>query len=136
MFKNSLFLGITAGIAATIACLVYTSFYFEQLVDFSEAFGLVKMLSTCMLFTVGASFVHFGLHWLIKKVVLAELIFNLLVTLASIGAVFYVLKSIDPVFKNEDAQLMIDYYKGFVMPMLFFPALGWFTFKPLFFKKS
>ena len=37
-------------------------------------------------------------------------------------------------FKNEDAQMMIDYYKGFVMPMLFFPALSWMTFKPLFIK--
>jgi hypothetical protein len=45
-----------------------------------------------------------------------------------------VLKSNDPTFKNEDAELMKDFFKGFLMPMLFFPALSWFTFKPLIIK--
>jgi len=56
---------------------------------------------------------------------------SLLLSLASIGAVFYVLGAEDPIFKNEDVSIMADYFKGFIMPMLFFPALTWFTFKPL-----
>jgi hypothetical protein len=38
----------------------------------------------------------------------------------------------DPKFKNEDAQLFIDYFKGFIMPLIFFPVLSYFTIKPLF----
>lgn len=120
---------------ATVAGVVYTGFYFKVLVDFSEAAGFTQILSMCMMVSMIACFIGYGLNTLIKKKFLAELILNLLFALLSIGSVFYVLKSNDPQFKNEDAQLMIDYYKGFIMPMLFFPALSWFTFKPLFFQK-
>jgi hypothetical protein len=39
----------------------------------------------------------------------------------------------DPILKNEDAALMIDYFKGFLMPLLFVPTLSWMSFRPLFF---
>lgn len=110
--------------------------YASILVDFTEATGLIKVLSYSLLCAMSACFLFVGLNKLIKKQFIAEFIFNLLVTLASIIAVFLLLKSNDPEFKNEDAQLMVDYYKGFVMPMLFFPALAWFTLKPLFVRKS
>jgi hypothetical protein len=38
----------------------------------------------------------------------------------------------EPVFKKEDTLLFVDFYKGFLMPILFFPLLSWFTFKPFF----
>lgn len=134
-FKNVFFLGLSSGILATVACLVYTKGYFSMLADFSEVTGVIKLLSNCMLATMVACFVFFALNYLIKNPAIAEFIFNLLVTLASVATVFVVLKSNDPEFKNEDTMLMIDYYKGFLMPMIFFPALAWFTLKPLFIKK-
>lgn len=136
MFKQVFFLSFTSSILATIACLTYTKMYASILVDFSEATGIVKVLSYCLLCAMLACFLYIALGKLIKKQFIAEFAFNLLVTLASIIAVFLLLKSNDPEFKNEDAQLMVDYYKGFAMPMLFFPALAWFTLKPLFVRKS
>ena len=134
MFKNIFFLGISSGILATIACLVYTNGYFSIIVDFSEAAGFVNLLSYCIAASMVASFLFFIIRKLIKKSNIAESLFNLLFTLASLASVFYMLDANDPEFKNEDAALMVDYYKGFVMPMLFFPALGWMILKPLFIK--
>jgi hypothetical protein len=135
MFKNIFFLGLTSSFLATAACMVYSQMYFSILVDFSEATGIMTVLTNCLIGAMAACFVFIALTKLIKKTFIAEFVFNLLVTLASISAVFLLLKSNDPVFVNEDAQLMIDYYKGFVMPMLFFPALAWFTLKPIFVRK-
>lgn len=134
MFKGAFLTAIISGVVATIACLVYSNFYAGILVDFTEATGIIAVLSNCMMFSMVGCFVYFGLSKIIKNQRFAEFFFNLLVTIASLAAVFLFLKSDDPEFKNEDAQMMIDYYKGFVMPMLFFPALSWMTFKPLFIK--
>ena len=70
--------------------------------------------------------------FLLKQGILADLLSGLLFSAATVALVFYVLKMQDPVFKTEDAQLFVDFYKGFLMPMLFFPLLAWFTLKPLF----
>jgi hypothetical protein len=76
--------------------------------------------------------VNYGANRLVKNVRTGDFLFNLVLSGVSFAAVFMVLKMEDPIFKNEDAQLMIDYYKGFFMPLLFFPALSWMTMKPLF----
>jgi hypothetical protein len=81
-----------------------------------------------------ASILFFGISKIITNKSIATFLFNLLLSGVSIALVFYVLKSNDPTFKNEDAELMKDFFKGFLMPMLFFPALSWFTFKPLIIK--
>ena len=134
MFKSSFLTGIASGIVATIACLIYSNLYASILVDFTEATSITFLLANCMMVSIIACFVFFGITKIIRNQRIAEFTFNLLLTFSSIGLVFLFLKSNDPEFKNEDAQLMIDYYKGFVMPMLFFPALSWMTFKPLFIK--
>ena len=135
MFKNVFILGLISGLIATVACLVYSNMYFSILVDFSEAVGIVTVLSNCLMVTMIACFVYFGLTKIIQNTNIVDFIFNMLLTLGSIGTVFFILKGNDPSFVNEDAQMMVDYYKGFVMPMLFFPALAWMTFKPLIIKK-
>lgn len=135
MFKQAFFLGIASGLLATGACLIYTGFYFKTIADFSEAAGFLKILSMCMMFSMASCFLYVALNKMIKKAGIAEFMFNMIISMASIATVFYILKIDDPVFKNEDAQIMNVFYKGFVMPMLFFPALAWYTFKPLFIRK-
>lgn len=134
MFRNIFLLAVSTSILATIACMAYATMYFSLLVDFSEVLGIVKVLTNCVLVSMAACIVFYIINAIIKKANIAEFLFNLIVTFVSIATVFLILKSDDPEFKNEDALLMIDYYKGFVMPMLFFPALAWFTLKPLFIK--
>lgn len=136
MFKNIFLLAVTSSILATTACVIYSKMYASILVDFSEGVGIVKIITNCILVAMAGCFVFFIINKIIKKEHIAEFVFNLLITMASVVTVFLVLKSNDPEFKNEDALLMIDYYKGFVMPMLFFPALAWVTLKPLFIKRN
>lgn len=134
MFKQAFFLGIVSGIMATGACLIYSHFY-KPLADFSEVTGLFKVLSICMMFSMASCFIYIGLRKMLSNVGVAEFIFNSLISMVSIATVFYVLKIDDPEFKNPEANEMNFLFKGFVMPMLFFPALAWYTFKPLFIKK-
>lgn len=135
-FKKDFFLGISAGLLATLACIIYTKMYFSILVDFSETTGPLKLLMNCILVTTGACFLHYILHYVLKRDFLADFLFNLIFVMFSVSMVFYILKMDDPTFKNEDASLMIDYYKGFLMPMVFFPALAWFILHPVFFRKK
>ena len=135
MFKRIFFLALISGVVATIASVTYSKAYFGIIVDFSEVVTTTKMVAHNMLFTMAGCFLFYGLHYLIKKKNIAEFLFNMLITLLSVVMVFVVLKAEDPVFKNEDAALFIDYYKGFLMPMIFFPALSWMTLKPLFLSK-
>lgn len=135
MFKQFFILALVSSIAATIACVIYTNFYYSILVDFSEAFSLVKLMANCALVGFGIAIINFGLRSVIKNFTVADILANAILAIGSIAMVFVVLVSEDPTFQNEDAQFMVDYYKGFVMPMLFFPALAYFLFKPLANKK-
>ena len=134
MFKNIFLTGLVSAVLSITACLIYSTGYFSIIVDFSEGATFVKIASYCLLAAMSASFVYFGISKIFKKGNIAEFVFNLIFALVSLLSVFNVLNSLDPEFVNEDAMLMIDYYKGFIMPMLFFPALGWMIAKPLFHK--
>lgn len=131
MFRHFFFLGLVSGAASSAACYVYTSFYYNLLVDFSEGTGLPLLISACFGIAMIACFGNYALRRVIKRPGLADFVLNALFSLVSIMAVFILLNAKDPEFKNEDAALFVDFFKGFVMPMLFFPALTWFTFKPL-----
>jgi len=134
MFKNIFFTGLVSAALSIIACLVYSTGYFSIIVDFSEGASFVKIGSYCLATAMTATFVYFGVSKVFKKENAAEFVFNLIFALASLLSVFVVLNAQDPEFVNEEANLFLEYYKGFIMPMLFFPALGWMIAKPLFHK--
>ena len=131
MFKNFFILGIVSAVATTIACFGYTTMYYSLIVDFSEANGIVMLASWSLLVAMIAVVLNFVCRLILKKSTIADFAFNLLFSLVSIVMVFVLLSAKDPDFKTENAQLFAEFYKGFVMPMLFFPVLTWFTFKPL-----
>lgn len=132
MFKNLFFLGLTSIIVSTGVAIVYTSFYFSRLVDFSEVVSFVQILAHYAIFLMIGVLIFAGLFRLLKKIRLVAFLVNTLLSLLSVLAVFHVLKSNDPVFKNEDAQLMIEFFKGFMMPLLFIPSLVWMSLQSLF----
>lgn len=131
MFARVFSLGIISSLFATLVSTVYTSFYTNVIVDFTEVAGVFNILAYNVMIGTFASILFFGIGRIITNKAVATFLFNLLLSGVSIALVFYVLKSNDPTFKNEDAELMKDFFKGFLMPMLFFPALSWFTLKPL-----
>lgn len=133
MFKQCFFLGLAAGVLATTVCMAYTEVYAGLgIADFSEAVPLLQVAAKCFVITMTACFIFYGANKVLKKEYYAEFVFNLLFAGACVGLVFLVFKSNDPEFKNEDAMIMVDYFKAFVLPMVFFPALSWLILKPLF----
>lgn len=137
MFKKSLFLGLTTAVAATVACLIYAKFYMGILYDFSVVFDLTKVFAYYLMFGVSAAIIQFTVHKVIGRERLAEFVLNLLITLVAIFAVLYVMKMDDPQElydwdKYPDYEYCADFFKGFITPMIFLPALAWLTFKPLF----
>ena len=125
----------STALLSAMACFLYATFYYT-FVDFSEGLSKVVIFITffknCLLSAIIMSVIYYLLKgFLLKRGILADLLSGLLFSSATVALVFYVLKMQDPVFKTEDAQLFVDFYKGFLMPMLFFPLLAWFTLKPL-----
>jgi hypothetical protein len=129
MFKRLLLLGLVSGILAAVAALIYQKTYYKlNEENFSPIVKTANVLIVCTLAGLLAS-VGYGLltKWLPKA---GEIIFNfvfVIITFASIvGPIGYVLP-----LTYEHPEL----FPGLTVPMHFFPALAWFTLKPLFIKK-
>jgi hypothetical protein len=129
---------ILSAFVSILISQLYVSFYFGKLIqdfsiaDFSEAVSFSTIAIYNLIFTMFFILTTFILQRLTKNQRLTDFISNVLFLMISVALVFVVLKMDDPKFKNEDTQLFIDYFKGFVMPLIFFPVLSYFTIKPLF----
>jgi hypothetical protein len=129
MFKRLLLLGLVSGVLATVAALIYQKVYFTtNEIDFSGYLKPVNVFLICIVAGLLAS-TGYGIltKWLPRY---GEIIFNfalMIVSFASIlGPIAYKLP-----LEFESPEL----FPGLAIPMHFFPALAWFTLKPLFVKK-
>jgi len=113
---------------------MYAIVYFKIIADFSEAFSFVFYLTFYLTIGMLMCFLVTGIQFLVAKKSLVEFIVNVVFSAISIGLVFYLLKMNDPEFNNDEAIILEDYYKGFVMPLVFFPFLSWQILKPLIIK--
>jgi H+/Cl- antiporter ClcA len=126
MFKKSLLLGIVSGLLAGVAGVVYSRVYHSSLgADFSKVAPTVNIIASSL---AGGVLAAVG-SWLLDKVLKdkGEIVFNLLfsfISFATLLAPFAVKLPLD----MEAPEL----FPGMVIPMHFFPALAWFTLKPLF----
>jgi ABC-type branched-subunit amino acid transport system permease subunit len=129
MFKKALLLGIVSGLLAGIAGLIYAHLYFTiNEADFSKVASTVRILSSSIFGGVLAAIGYTAfLKWLKDK---GEIVFNLLFTILSFASLLLPIAFKLPL-KIETPEL----FPGMVIPMHFFPALGWYTLKPLFLKK-
>ncbi|MCF8328848.1 MAG: hypothetical protein K9I37_00790 [Crocinitomicaceae bacterium] len=139
--KCAIIHALTASAFSAIVCYCYAAFYFNLIVDFSEGASMWSLIGRLFvlsgLLTLPISICYqLVIHFFPKKNRLGEFLLGLIFSGLTIGLVFYVLKMKEPVFKKEDTLLFVDFYKGFLMPMLFFPLLSWFTFKPFFATKK
>ena len=129
MFKQALLLGIVSGLLAGIAGLVYAHLYFTiNEADFSKVASTLRILSSSLFGGVLAAIGYTAiLKWLKGK---GEIVFNLLFTILSFASLLLPIAFKLPL-KIETPEL----FPGMVIPMHFFPALGWYTLKPLLLKK-
>jgi ABC-type branched-subunit amino acid transport system permease subunit len=128
MLKKSLLLGIVSGLLAGIAGVVYARLYYSiNEADFSGVASTVKIVSASVFGGVLAAIGYTLLDkWLKTR---GEIVFNLVFTLISFISLLAPIAVRLP--RNIDTP---ELFPGMVIPMHFFPALAWFTLKPLFIK--
>jgi len=130
MFKDHFFHGLTSGIMAAIAAIIYSRIYFfATQADFSGIVNFGTMISFNLIICLVISIVYyFYLRVLKGKGITA---FHILISVLSFATVIIPI-SISLPLSVKNPEL----FPGLAVPMMFFPALAWFTFKPLFFTNS
>jgi hypothetical protein len=129
MFKKLLLLGLVSGVLAGLAGLIYQKIYTSSLgADFSANVKPVNIVIVCILAGLLAS-TGYGLltKWLPRA---GEIIFNFVFAILTFASI------LGPFATKLPLEIeMPELFPGLTVPMHFFPALAWFTLKPLFIKK-
>jgi hypothetical protein len=130
MFKKALLLGIVSGLLAGFVSLAYSHIYVSSedgtdgfLKIASPAGIIIGSLAGGVLAAIG----YWSLNRLLKHN--GEIVFNFLFVILSFAAML-------PAFGAKLPRELTapELFPGMVIPMHFFPALAWFTLKPLFFR--
>ncbi len=126
MFKGHFLHGLIAGILAAVAANIYNQIYFFATeTDFSRVLGVGRMVSLSILICLLAAFLNWFLTERFKN--RGELIFNLLFSMGSFALVMIPISISLPIdIKNPEL------FPGLAVPMVFFPALAWYTVVPFF----
>ena len=130
MFKKALLLGIVSGLLAGVAGLIYAHLYYSiNEADFSKVASSVRIIASSLAGGVLAAIGYTALvKWLKGN---GEIVFNLLFTIISF------ITLLTPIAYRLPRELETpELFPGMVIPMHFFPALAWFTLKPLFFRPA
>ena len=129
MFKKSLILGIVSGLLAGIVALVYAKVYYASTEeDFSKVAWPVRIIASSLAGGVVAAIGYWALDRALKQK--GEIVFNLLFTTLSFVSLLAPFAAKLPL-EIENPAL----FYGMAVPMHFFPALAWFTLKPIFIRK-
>jgi hypothetical protein len=126
MFRKHFFHGLLSGIMAAVAAIIYNRIhYFATEADFSAIINAGTMISAslivCMLFSIGY---FFFLKFVTNK---RNIVFNVLISILSFSAIIVPI-SISLPLSVRNPEL----FPGLAVPMVFFPVISWYTFKPLF----
>lgn len=126
MFKRIFFHAVITSILATVAALIYSRIYFFATeTDFSKVVNTRSLIGLNVLASFIAAFLNWGLlKWLRKK---GEIIFNFVFSIGSFACVMIPISATLPM----DIKLP-ELFPGLAVPMVFFPAMAWYTVKPLF----
>jgi ABC-type branched-subunit amino acid transport system permease subunit len=130
MFKKSLILGIVSGLLAGVAGLIYAHLYYSiNEADFSQVASSIRIVASSI---AGGVLAAIGFTLLVKWLKdNGEIVFNLLFSLLSFASL------LTPIaYKLPTSLATPELFPGMVIPMHFFPALAWFTLKPLFFRQK
>jgi hypothetical protein len=126
MFKRAFLLGVVSGILAGVASLIYAGIYRKHIgADFSQIATVVNIMAG----SVGGGILAAIGFWLADKVLKnrGEIVFNFVFVILS----FMSLLAPIAVRLPLDVEAP-ELFPGYAIPMHFFPALAWFTLKPLF----
>lgn len=126
MFRKALTLGIVSGLLAGIAGLIYARLYYSiNEADFSKVASSIRIIASSLaggvLAAIGFTLLN---KWLKSN---GEIVFNLLFSIISFASLLMPIA-----YKLPTSLETPELFPGMVIPMHFFPALAWFTLKPLF----
>lgn len=129
MFKKLIFLGASAGVTAALASFVYARVYKDSLgADFSTIISPAGIILSSLFGTLLASIAYYFLDRWLKR---GEIIFNFLFVILTFASI------LAPFATKLPLEIeMPELFPGLSVPMHFFPALAWFTLKPLFIKPA
>ena|SRR6218665_932650 len=132
MYLRIFIIALISAVFGTCVSYGYTAVYSKILtMDFSEGASFLRLFAYNIMFCIGIGIVYGALSKSIKKDKWASFLTNFAASAAAIALVFYQLTLPDPTFKNESVAGMESYFNTFFIPILFFPALSWMTFKTL-----
>ena len=126
MFKKIFYHSLFAGILASIAGLIYNRIYlFATLADFSKVLNTGSIIGLNIMVCIAAGMIYWALVKLLTKK--GDILFGFLFSIISFACVMIPI-SISLPLKIQSPEL----FPGLAVPMVFFPAIAWFTVKPLF----
>lgn len=127
MFRKHFYHGLLSGIMAAVAAIIYSRVhFFANQADFSAIINTGTMISlsliACLLFSAGY---YFFTGFIVSK---RNITYNLVLSILSFAAIIVPI-SISLPLSVKNPEL----FPGLAIPMIFFPVISWYTFKPLFF---
>jgi ABC-type branched-subunit amino acid transport system permease subunit len=129
MFKRSLALGIVSGLLAGVAGLIYARMYYKiNEADFSRVASTMRILAASLFGGILAAIGYTVLDKMLKAK--GEIVFNFVFTLLSFASLLLPIG-----FRSNPPIDTPELFPGMVIPMHFFPALAWYTLKPLFIRR-
>lgn len=129
MLKKLLILGVVSGVLAGLAGYIYQKVYVEILGEgFLNIVKPVNIFAASLIGTIVAAFGYFLLSKVLKGY--TEIVFNLLFSIITFATLIGPISFQMPVDELAPPEL----FPGLAIPMHFFPALAWYTLKPLFAK--
>jgi len=126
MFKKIFFHSLIAGILASVAGLIYNRIYFFATeADFSRVLNTGSIIGLNIMVCLVAGMLYWVLVKSLKKK--GEVVFSFLFSIISFACVMIPILISLPL-KVQSPEL----FPGLAVPMVFFPAMAWYTVKPLF----
>jgi hypothetical protein len=126
MYRKIFLHALLASVLSAIAGIIYYRIYFwATQADFSRVLNFASIAGLSIIICMIASFMYYALKKWFKKA--GEIIFNFLFSMISFACVMYPISLSLPL----DVKFP-ELFPGLAVPMVFFPALAWFTVKPLF----
>lgn len=130
MYKKIFFYSITAGILSALACFIYNRIYFFATeTDFTQVLNTGTIIGSNILACLVAGVGYWALTKWRRKT--GEIIFNFAFAILSFASVMYPISVSLPLDVKTP-----EIFPGLAVPMHFFPALAWFTIRPLFIKEN
>ncbi|MFI5204324.1 MAG: hypothetical protein ACHQF2_07485 [Flavobacteriales bacterium] len=125
MTKKIYLHGVASGALAAVACVAWCKFYeFAAYVSYPTVFGITELIAIPVAAMILASVVY---GWMEKKwKKKGEWIFHFLLTGITLASLIGPIKMHLP----DDVE-MPEFFPAMVLPMHFFPALAWYTLKPM-----